>query len=380
MKRIIPLLVLVALPAQAGVVSETFRDVTSGHWAESAIEQVAIKRTLMQGFPDFTFRGETAYSRSQFAQALQGLIWELEAISKVSWKEAIAKPHKFTDADSTILSLANNYGLFEGLSLGSTFDGDKVLTRYEMAKVINNLMSLAERKGVVAVPPLSPRNPYSDLEQSAPFYHEVLAVTERYRVMVGYPDNTFRGSQELTRFEFAATCAQTFPLIRELVQKEIERKENPLAAARKGVILGLRSGMNSNGFVGSLDAAGYLYEPLFLNGRARLSTAGPVDLTVGGFYPMPKFGGVQIQPSVGVRYLTPTNVGLNAGLWASVPVDKNWGLYGNFDYGIMPNVLLRRGDVGAEFAVAPNWKLMAGVGFWEAPGVGTWDFALGVHF
>ncbi|HEY9765719.1 MAG TPA: S-layer homology domain-containing protein, partial [Chroococcales cyanobacterium] len=215
-----------ASPAFAGVPAEIYKDVPAGHWAENAIEEVAINRNLMQGYPDYTFRGEAKFSRQDFVLALKGLVQELETISKTSWKKTEkTKNASFKDLkEQGAISFLLDYGLFEGVLKSDAFEANHPVTRFELAKVIHNLLKLAEKKKVLEPSAPPTKNPFSDLSPSDPFYSEVLDLAVSYRVMVGFPDGTFRGEEELTRYQFAAVCAQTFPLIRELVLQAMNRQ------------------------------------------------------------------------------------------------------------------------------------------------------------
>jgi hypothetical protein len=58
----------------------------------------------------------------------------------------------------------------------------------------------------------------SDLRPTDWAYQAVQALVERYGVMTGYPDGTFRGNQALTRYEFAAVLNQVLDKIKERLE------------------------------------------------------------------------------------------------------------------------------------------------------------------
>lgn len=409
--------VVQARPAFAVTASEVFRDVPPGHWAEFGVTELAVKRDLMRGYPDNTFRGEQPYTRFQFVDALWELVGELEAIAKTSLRMERPLNYTFTDIqDSRVrekaLSLANDYGIFEGIpgvSAGE-FSGSEVVTRYEMAAAVDNLMEIAEKKGVVEARGRARDVRFDDLDPTVWAYEEVRDVAGRYRVMIGFPDNTFRGADRLTRYEFAQSGAQTVPLIRELVVQTIEKKaeertliENP--RWREGTALEVvgRYGATAAGFVptaqlltGFYPGAGFLHTDTrltFSAGQLVAPATGATGmlLTQGlyGFWGMPSMNGWQFQPYLGGKAFAdfgPNDSSLLAGpgygLITYWRPSARWGFALNLNgsnmllanrlggAGTLPNpsaLFLGSADLSAEYFVTSRLAITGGVGFWEAP-------------
>lgn len=230
----------VALPASAHVVEEAYKDVPGGHWAADAVAEMSIRRVLMKGFEDNTFRGEAAFSRGDLAWALEDLVQELELLSKTSW--ALEKPREKVFGDlrgseartAGVQKLANRYGLWDGVPgiEDDRFHPEAQVTRAEIAMVVRNLLAAGEARGVVLPrDPRSPDNPFKDVRESEWAYHAILEDNQRYRVMVGFPDITFRPDGLLDRFQFAAIGSASFGMIRELIRRSaVERA----AMAEKG--------------------------------------------------------------------------------------------------------------------------------------------------
>lgn len=224
---------LVALPARAHVVEEAYRDVPGQHWAADAVAEMSIRRVLMKGFDDNTFRGEAAFSRADLAWALEDLVQELELLSKTAWTLEKPRDRVFVDLRGSesrtagILKLANRYGLWEGVPgiEADRFHPEAQVTRAEIAMVVRNLLAVGEARGVVLPrDPRSPDNPFKDVRESEWAYHAILEDNQRYRVMVGFPDITFRPDGLLDRFQFAAIGSASFGMIRELIRKSaVER-------------------------------------------------------------------------------------------------------------------------------------------------------------
>lgn len=234
----VALAVTFALPAFASLASDTFKDVPNGHWAENGVAEVAIKHDLMKGYPDGTFRGNTPFTREQFADSLANLLRDLEATSKISWRPSTHPINDYADVKpgderDEILTLANDYGLFEGIPgiTPDAFGPDRTVSRNDMAKVLDNLMHLAEAKDVVRPSARQGEVPhFKDLDSNSWAYQAVVDDSQRYGVMVGFPDGTFRGDEQLTRYQYAQAISQTVPLIHALIaQTVVVKKEEKLA-------------------------------------------------------------------------------------------------------------------------------------------------------
>ena len=244
----IPLgVLLTVLPAWAAV----FPDVPADHWAAGAIADLrGLDSALLEPLPDGLFHGEAPYTRFQFARTLEVLVGEMEAMAGTSFAGRDTGANQFPDVPedhprrAAILRLANRYRLFEGVPEldPANFRGDTVVSRYELAVVIDNLMRQAEGSDVIRVSSKpAPLFPFADVPATSWARPVVESVWGRYGVMVGFPDGTFRGQTGLTRYQFAATAGQTLPLIRAMVVQTTAEK-----AEEKGSFLP---------FVGAFDEA-----------------------------------------------------------------------------------------------------------------------------
>jgi hypothetical protein len=231
----ISLVLWAALAANASAML-AYSDVPDNHWAYDAIQFAAVDHKFMLPAFDGLFHGDAPFTRFQMGVAVRRLVSELEGQTHTSWESPGVGGYTFTDLPNNpemrtaVLDVANRYHLFEGLPgvTGPVLGADKVVTRYEMAKVIDRLVRLGENKGVIDPTVLPTRTrTFSDLPTTAWDYNEVKDVAERYQVMIGFPDGTFRGPEELTRYQFAATARQTFPLVHMLVQKTTEKHATP---------------------------------------------------------------------------------------------------------------------------------------------------------
>ena len=405
----VPMILAAAMAATTA--SQAFRDVPKDHWAERAVTYVSIERGFMVGFPDKTFRGQAAFTRTQLAQALDELIDELEALSRTTWAPPSPAVVRGLPDDPTarrrVQRVAGRYGLFEGMPgfSADAFDGGRAVTRYEMAWLIAKLLRLGEARGVVDPGVLDPRTfAFTDVPpgawdgQAAPIVRDV---ADRYQVMIGFPNGVFRGPEQLTRYQFAASAAQTFPLIRALVVKTQERKLNPptpkptpvpppTSAPRflEGALLQagpLVRGTDMVSVGGFARHAGYV-GPWFLLADAQLGV-GVCSLelvhagTLGLGYAQAIGPSAYLQPFVGARALTTGAAhlaGPAGGLIVGARPAGPWGYYAlaqattplwgsaGAKSGVLP-----LGTAGVTYALAPNLALSAEAGY------GAWPYLFG---
>jgi hypothetical protein len=400
--------VSLSAPAWASLASETFTDVPDGHWAQDGIAELAIKRDMMRGYPDGTFRGELPFTRFQFALAMKELIDELERISKTSLRSDDPCLNTYADINTAverdvILDMANAYCLFEGVPgiQSNVFSPDQQVTRSEVSKVIANLMELADRQDIVR-----PRNgkkyQFSDVSNRNWAFDAIQMVSDRYGVMIGFPDNTFRPDDQLTRYQFAQAGYQTVPLIRELIAKTLEQKtaERALELSR---LWQQRNPWHLDARLGAMGAGlrwiGYPNSFVMADLRGIFSQASPLfDAQLGWWPTTYMLGQVHLQPYLAPRLAYESAagpyLGLGLGLGAYWRANLEWGFAGNLRSGYVlkpqsgglgqggAGFLLDTADLEVEYYVNPNLAIVPGVSLYQDPrGAGAVDVALklGVH-
>lgn len=117
--------------AQEEVKSDSFRDVTSTHWAFASVERAA-ELGLVTGYSDGTFRPDTPVTRAQFVL----MLW------RMCGKPAAAKAASFADASADwyqdALSWAVEKGYVNGLS-DTRFGPDAPITRQQAMAILFRL-------------------------------------------------------------------------------------------------------------------------------------------------------------------------------------------------------------------------------------------------
>lgn len=385
--------VSLSAPAWASLASDTFTDVPDGHWAQEGIAELAIKRDMMRGYPDGTFRGDLPFTRFQFALAMKELVDELERISKTSLRTDNPCLNTYADINSAaerdvVLEMANAYCLFEGVPGIQTnrFKPNEQVNRSEVAKVIANLMSLADRKGIVR-----PRNAkdytFSDVTRKNWAYDAIQVVADQYGVMIGFPDNTFRPDDQLTRYQFAQAGYQTVPLIRQLVAKTLEEKttERALELSR---LWQQRTPWHIDARLGALGGGvrwiGYPNSFVMADVRGIFSQANPLFDAQLGWWPTTYMAGpVHVQPYLAPRVAYESEagpyLGLGLGLATHWRANMEWGFTANLRSGYTirpqsgglgqgaPGFLLDTADLEAEYYLTPKFAIVPGVSLYQDP-------------
>lgn len=377
-----------ATPACASLASDTFGDVPNGHWAENGVAEAAIKGDWMRGYADGTFRGDLPFTRRQFAQTMRELIRVLEHSSKSSLRADRSETYTFGDLPpgderDAILTLANDYDLFDGIPSiqADRFNGDQPITRYEVARSIDNVLRLAEQRGLIRPrADLTPRS-FRDVQRSDAAFAEIQAIANHYGVMIGFPDDTFRAQQELTRYQFAQASAQTLPLIRAMVVQTVTEQahEDELEHHLQGETpwhLEGRAGTSLGGL--SLRWVGYPGSFLMSETSVHQTSGVLLDEQLGWSPWAPLVGPVHLQPYLGLRAGAasggPSAVygGPGAGLLAYWRFQPEWGLYGNVRGGYMLATsgnapTLDQLDLQVEYHFQPKLAVTAGFGYWQDP-------------
>jgi hypothetical protein len=382
--------VTLSAPAWASLASETFTDVPDGHWAQEGVAELAIKRDMMRGYPDGTFRGELPFTRFQFALAMKELIDELERISKTSLRSDTPCLNSYADINTAVerdvvLEMANAYCLFEGVPgiQANRFNPNTQISRSEVSKVIANLMQLADKKDIVR-PRQGQTYSFSDVSRQNWAFDAIRTVSDQYGVMIGFPDNTFRPDDQLTRYQFAQAGYQTVPLIRQLVAKTLEEKttERALELSR---LWQQRTPWHVDARLGALGGGlrwiGYPNSFVMADIRGIFNTVNPlVDAQFGWWPTTYMVGQVHLQPYLAPRLayesVAGPYLGLGLGLASYWRPSMEWGFALNLRSGyplraqtggLQGGVLLDTADLEAEYFLNPTFAIVPGVSLYQDP-------------
>lgn len=193
-------------------------DVTPNHWAYDAVKLVVQELGIMPPKTPTRFMGNDTTTRYEVAQAFYNTARKLEASSGKDLKvTADRRQTTLGDVDSnykTIVdSVINEYGIMQAMP-GNKFMGNEKMTRYELAFELNNYLALLVKKiGKLNVDPVNRADSLTDVKEEHWATPAIRNVVNNAQLMVGYPDNTFRGYQTLTRYELAAVLKKFIELV-----------------------------------------------------------------------------------------------------------------------------------------------------------------------
>lgn len=166
-------------------------------------------RAYLTGYPDNTFRADRNMTRAEVAQMFYALLLDKNVTITKSFSD-VPDDAWYATAVKTLASL----GMMDGYPDG-TFRPDEPITRAEFATV-----GLA-----FAYDPLDASCSYYDVGASA-WYHTYVAQATTYGWIGGYPDNTFRPGNNITRVEVCVIVNNM--LGRDADERYIDRHEDEL--------------------------------------------------------------------------------------------------------------------------------------------------------
>ncbi len=152
-------------------------DMPGGHWATHA-SQVAVANNVL-AMEDGKFNGDRELTTSELNQAIQSL---------VVTAENIAAKGSLTDLRA---------------ELGAIPTTDERVSRLVLAQALARFLDAANKNGLVALAaPSETATRFKDLGAAVP--PGVTTVVDKYKVMTGFPDLTFRPTTAVTRYQMAA--------------------------------------------------------------------------------------------------------------------------------------------------------------------------------
>ncbi len=200
-----------AVPAAAG----TAEDIVD-HWAQERI-QSWLDQGYASGYPDGTFRPEEKVSRAEFVTFMNGAFEISEA----------QQPPDFVDVQEgdwfySPVADAVEEGLLSGYP-DNTFRPNNPITREEAAVIVNHLLELEDR-GLA--------DEFADQSDISGWAREAVAAVAAAELMSGYPDDTFRPEESITRAETVSTLDRSLELEDpvETLTATVENEEELTAA------------------------------------------------------------------------------------------------------------------------------------------------------
>ncbi|MDP5275240.1 S-layer homology domain-containing protein [Chengkuizengella axinellae] len=184
---------VVSTSAIAG--ASSFTD-TKSHWAESSIEKMS-EEGHIGGYPDGSFKPEGQITRAEFTAILTRIV----GIDEVKNPFQDANDAKWADG---IIGGAEEVGMIEKSEYGSNFNPNTPITRLEMAKMIARAFVLEdEYEGKFDTYISYDQNDliFKDAKDIKDKDAQYVAFATDLEIIGGYPDKTFKPSNQATRAE-----------------------------------------------------------------------------------------------------------------------------------------------------------------------------------
>ncbi len=171
------------------------------------------------GYDDGTFRPDNNMSRAEAAAIFARLISEKKN-EKTSGKSSfndVSKNEWYYD----YIGYLSKYGIIKGYS-DNTFRPDDNVTRAEAAAIFARLIADKKNESVKGTPSFkdTPNNKW---------YSAFVGYLEKYNIISGYEDGTFRPDESITRAEFVTIAVRYYSLFNEVKSVSNTTKYNDLS-------------------------------------------------------------------------------------------------------------------------------------------------------
>lgn len=154
------------------------------HWASNTI-QSAIDSGMAKGYPDGTFKPDNEITRSEFFSFVNNA-FDFTAESEDTYTDVIADAWY-----APVIAKAKAAGYIEGYPDGGIHPEIEI-SRQEAAIILNRLESLTPVGSTLA---------YTDASAVADWSKEAIIAMFEAKVMIGYPDGSFKPEKQITRAE-----------------------------------------------------------------------------------------------------------------------------------------------------------------------------------
>jgi len=198
------IIIFIVLSIRPAIAKTIFYD-TFNHWAESDINFASNTINVFKGYGDFTFRPENNITRAEFITILARTAYRQNQMTEIytgdlSYNDMSNKHWSYTFINSMNEHLKTNKFTLKDIFPGSNFYPDKAISREESAALI-----AAFCKDAIFDTPLK----FTDVSTSNKYYSEIQRLVNA-GIIVGYENNTFRGSTNISRAEAASLIKRVY--------------------------------------------------------------------------------------------------------------------------------------------------------------------------
>lgn len=178
---------------------------TFNHWAEDDINFASNTINVFKGYGDFTFRPENNITRAEFITILARSAYRQNQMKEIytgdlSYSDMSNKHWSYTFIISMNEHLKTNKFTLKDIFPESNFYPDRAITREESAALVATFC-----KDSIYDNPLT----FTDVPYNNKYYNEIQRLCNS-GIIVGYENNTFRGSANITRAEAASLIKRVY--------------------------------------------------------------------------------------------------------------------------------------------------------------------------
>lgn len=194
-------------------------DLTSEHWCHSCVVKVIDDHQVMSGFYDHTFRGDWKVNRYELAAAV-AKTWNYIKLTKnldlPSPSDGKSRPIGVLPdhwAYHYVRKLAEENGLLAKMIVNGNYEGERELTREELAYGLSEFLQQMEMGMNRSLEPQRREAQLAiDLPRGGDYRAHIDMALNRYQFMNLHSDHTFRPNRSVTRYELAAALCKVFDL------------------------------------------------------------------------------------------------------------------------------------------------------------------------
>ena len=209
---------MLCLFSQLALAAVTFKDVSPNHPAYDSVSNVVNVYGIMSGYDDNSFRGSENINRFQFAGVLASAMTYLERITGRNLVAARPTSDQFSDVPEThwahkfVNAVANKYQVMGGFADG-TFQGDKPLTRLELAVILGKIVYKVEGREKYTVNPY-----YEDVDRKHWAFKYVQKLVDMKMIS---PGGRLNGDEPVTRYEVAVAMDMFLQKLAPMMQSQL---------------------------------------------------------------------------------------------------------------------------------------------------------------
>lgn len=182
-------LTLVVIMTLSSIALAAPEDIT-GHWAEDQITTL-VNQNIMSTYSNGQFKPDEPITREEFAEALAKALY-LEQMTTTELTDIESTPAK-----GYIAALVND-GIVTGFP-DKTFRPEKTLTRAQVVTMLTRSLGLEEKDNQINMYNFSS---YLDMNEEH-WANDYIKFASELDILNGYPDGTFRPTEETTRAQAA---------------------------------------------------------------------------------------------------------------------------------------------------------------------------------